>query len=106
DSTITANAHRIRAGRTPDVRRADFWFAELDDPYAVARLVVQIATERLPAKQGADPDDVQVLCPTRRGPAGTVELGRMLQERRNPRQHNEPQHRAGTRVFRPVRRVR
>src|SRR6185437_11045486 len=29
DSTITANAHRIRAGQLPELRRADFWFAEL-----------------------------------------------------------------------------
>jgi len=51
---------------------------------------VQIATERLPAKLAVDPGDVQVLCPTRRGAAGTLELGRLLQDRRNPRQDNEP----------------
>jgi exodeoxyribonuclease V alpha subunit len=100
DSSITANAHRIRAGQPPQMRRADFWFAELDDPRAIARLVVEIATSRLPAKLGADPADVQVLCPTRRGPAGTVELGRLMQERLNPRQDNEPEYWSGSRVFR------
>jgi exodeoxyribonuclease V alpha subunit len=100
DSTITANAHRIRAGQLPELRRADFWFAELDDPKEIARLVVQIATERLPAKLGVDPGEVQVLCPTRRGAAGTVELGRLLQDRRNPRQDNEPEFWSGSRVFR------
>jgi exodeoxyribonuclease V alpha subunit len=100
DSTITSNAHRIRAGQLPELRRADFWFAELDDPREIARLVVQIATERLPAKLGADPADVQVLCPTRRGAAGTVELGQLLQDRRNPRQDNEPEFWSGSRVFR------
>jgi exodeoxyribonuclease V alpha subunit len=100
DSTITANAHRIRAGQPPELRRADFWFAELDDPKEIARLVVQIATERLPAKLGVDPGEVQVLCPTRRGAAGTVELGRLLQDRRNPRQDNEPEFWSGSRVFR------
>lgn len=100
DSTITSNAHRIRAGQLPELRRADFWFAELDDPNEIARLVVQIATERLPAKLGVDPGDVQVLCPTRRGAAGTLELGRLLQERRNPRQDNEPEFWSGSRVFR------
>jgi exodeoxyribonuclease V alpha subunit len=99
-STITANAHRIRAGQPPELRRADFWFAEIDDPKAIARAVVQIATERLPAKLGADVADVQVLCPTRRGAAGTVELGRLLQDRRNPRQDNEPEYWSGSRVFR------
>lgn len=105
DSTITANAHRIRAGQPPELRRADFWFAELDDPHEIARLVVQIATERLPAKLGADPADVQVLCPTRRGAAGTYELGRLLQDRRNPRQDNEPEFWSGSRVFRAGDRV-
>ncbi|MBS2966775.1 ATP-dependent RecD-like DNA helicase [Actinocrinis puniceicyclus] len=100
DSTITANAHRIRAGQPPELRRADFWFAEMDDPAQIARTVVQIATERLPAKLGADPADVQVLCPTRRGAAGTLELGRLLQDRRNPRQDNEPEYWSGSRVFR------
>lgn len=100
DSTITANAHRIRAGQLPELRRADFWFAELDDPKEIARTVVQIATSRLPAKLGADPADVQVLCPTRRGAAGTVELGRLMQERLNPRQENEPEFWSGSRVFR------
>ncbi|MGH6656673.1 MAG: SF1B family DNA helicase RecD2 [Actinocrinis sp.] len=104
-STITANAHRIRAGQLPELRRADFWFAELDDPQQIARLVVQIATERLPRKLGADPADVQVLCPTRRGAAGTVELGRLLQDRRNPRQDNEPEFWSGSRVFRTGDRV-
>lgn len=100
DSTITSNAHRIRNGLMPELRRADFWFAELDDPNEIAHLIVQIATERLPAKLGADPADVQVLCPTRRGAAGTLELGRLLQERRNPRQDNEPEFWSGSRVFR------
>ncbi len=104
-STIIANAHRIRAGQLPELRRADFWFAELDDPQEIARLVVQIATERLPRKLGADPGDVQVLCPTRRGAAGTVELGRLLQDRRNPRQDNEPEFWSGSRVFRTGDRV-
>jgi exodeoxyribonuclease V alpha subunit len=99
-STITENAHRIRAGQEPALRRADFWFAELDDPAEIARLVVQIATERLPRKLGADPGEVQVLCPTRRGAAGTLELGRLLQERRNPRRENEPEFWSGSRVFR------
>ena len=100
NSSITLNAHRIRAGRLPDTRRADFWFAQLDDPREIAGLVVEIATERLPAKLGVDPAAVQVLCPTRRGAAGTVELGRLLQERRNPRAENEPEYWSGSRVFR------
>ncbi|HEV2635774.1 MAG TPA: AAA family ATPase [Actinocrinis sp.] len=100
ESTIIANAHRIRTGQLPQTRRSDFWFEALDDPRAIAHLCVQIATDRLPAKLGVTPDEVQVLSPTRRGPAGTVDLGRLLQEQRNPRTENEPEYWSGARVFR------
>jgi exodeoxyribonuclease V alpha subunit len=99
-STITANAHLIRAGQRPQTRRADFWFEPLEDPGGIARMTARIAAELLPAKLGVDPADVQVLCPARRGPAGAVELCRLLQERRNPRTENEPEFWSGTRVFR------
>jgi exodeoxyribonuclease V alpha subunit len=99
-STITANAHLIRQGRRPQTRRADFWFEPLEDPAGIARTTARIAAELLPAKLGADPADVQVLTPSRRGPAGAVELCRLLQEKRNPRAQNEPEFWSGTRVFR------
>jgi exodeoxyribonuclease V alpha subunit len=99
-STIIANAHLIRRGQLPQLKRSDFWFAELDDPERIAELVAEIATERLPRKQGVDPSQVQVLCPARRGSAGADQLSRMLQERLNPRAENEPEYWHGPRVFR------
>lgn len=99
-STITANAHLIRRGEVPQLKRSDFWFAELDDPERIAELVAEIATERLPRKLGVDPTQVQVLCPARRGPAGANQLARMLQEQLNPRAENEPEYWHGPRVFR------
>ena len=99
-STIIANAHLIRGGQLPQLKRSDFWFAELDDPERIAELVAEIATERLPRKLGVDPARVQVLCPARRGAAGADQLARMLQERLNPRAENEPEYWHGPRVFR------
>ena len=99
-STIIANAHLIRSGQLPQLKRSDFWFAELDEPERIAELVAEIATERLPRKLGVDPAQVQVLCPARRGPAGADQLSRMLQERLNPRAENEPEFWHGPRVFR------
>lgn len=99
-STIIANAHLIRRGQLPQLKRSDFWFAELDDPERIAEVVAEIATERLPRKQGVDPAQVQVLCPARRGSAGAEQLSRMLQERLNPRAENEPEYWHGPRVFR------
>ncbi|HEX4789071.1 MAG TPA: AAA family ATPase [Actinospica sp.] len=99
-STIVANAHLIRRGQVPQLKRSDFWFAELDDPERIAELVAEIATERLPRKLGVEPTQVQVLCPARRGPAGANQLARMLQEQLNPRAENEPEYWHGPRVFR------
>ena len=99
-STIVSNAHLIRQGRLPQLKRSDFWFAELDDPERIAELVTEIATERLPRKLGVDPAKVQVLCPARRGAAGAAQLARMLQDRLNPRAENEPEYWHGPRVFR------
>jgi exodeoxyribonuclease V alpha subunit len=99
-STIVANAHLIRNGQIPQLKRSDFWFAELDEPERIAELVAEIATERLPRKLGVDPAQVQVLCPARRGAAGADQLSRMLQERLNPRAENEPEYWHGPRVFR------
>ena len=99
-STIIGNAHLIRNGQIPQLKRSDFWFAELDDPERIAELVAEIATERLPRKLGVDPAAVQVLSPARRGAAGADQLSRMLQERLNPRAENEPEYWHGPRVFR------
>jgi exodeoxyribonuclease V alpha subunit len=99
-SSITANAHLIRAGRMPNPRTSEFWFDEVEDPGQVAERILEIATVRIPATHGVPPSDVQVLAPTRRGSTGTVELGRRLQERLNPADPDKAEHWAGTSVFR------
>ena len=99
-SSITTNAHLIRAGRMPNPRTSEFWFEEADDPAQVAERILEIATGRIPASHGVPPSDVQVLAATRRGATGTVELGRRLQERLNPADPDKAEHWAGTSVFR------
>jgi len=99
-SSITANAHLIRAGRMPNPRTSEFWFDEVEDPAQAADRIVEIATVRIPATHEVPPSDVQVLSPTRRGVTGTVELGRRLQERLNPADPDKNEHWAGASVFR------
>lgn len=99
-SSITANAHLIRAGRMPNPRTSEFWFDEVEDPGRVAERILEIATVRIPASHGVPPSDVQVLAPTRRGVTGTVELGRRLQEHLNPADPDKAEYWAGTSVFR------
>lgn len=54
-------------------------YGELQD------LVVELCKTRLPKAYDYSPiDDIQVLSPTRKGPAGTVELNKRLQQELNP----------------------
>ncbi|WP_101783992.1 SF1B family DNA helicase RecD2 [Nonomuraea indica] len=105
-SGIVSAAHLVRAGELPRLPGGGgFWFEELDDPAAVAERVVHLATEAIPRKQGVDPGQVQVLCPMRKGAAGTAEVGRMIQERLNPARDGVAEHWSGSSVFRAGDRV-
>lgn len=100
-SGIVQAAGQIRSGELPFLPGGGgFWFEELDDPSAVADRVVHLATEAIPRKQGIPASQIQVLCPMRKGVAGTAELGRLLQERVNPYTSDKPEHWSGTRPFR------
>ena len=101
DSGIVRAAHHIRGGELPSLPGGGgFWFEELDDPSLVADRVIHLATEAIPRKQGIRPDQVQVLCPMRKGATGTIELGRRLQERLNPPGDDVDEHWYGSTVFR------
>ncbi|MFD2348346.1 ATP-dependent RecD-like DNA helicase [Nonomuraea ferruginea] len=105
-SGIVRAAHHVRAGELPGLPGGGgFWFEELDDPQAVADRVIHLATEAIPRKQGIRPDQVQVLCPMRKGVTGTVELGRRLQERLNPPGDGVDEHWYGSSVYRAGDRV-
>ncbi|MEV4892904.1 ATP-dependent RecD-like DNA helicase [Nonomuraea sp. NPDC055795] len=100
-SAIIKAAHRIRAGDLPPLPGGGgFWFEELDDPEAIADRVVHLATAAIPRKQQIAPAQVQVLSPMRKGTTGTAELGRRLQEVRNPAADDKPEHWSGATLFR------
>jgi len=82
DSLIVVNAHRVNHGEAPHIHNnsSDFFFFRQEDPVAAAELVVDIVQNRLPSKFGIDPlDDVQVIAPMYRGPAGVNALNEALQ---------------------------
>ncbi|MEO3867938.1 ATP-dependent RecD-like DNA helicase [Nonomuraea sp. B12E4] len=100
-SGIVEAAHRIRNGRMPVTPgRGGFWFEELDDPEQVARRVAHLAMVAIPRKQNVEPDQVQVLCPMRKGDTGATALGRLIQDRLNPAADDKPEHWSGASVFR------
>ena len=85
-SLIVENAHHIISGEPlkKGGKTDDFFFLEADGD-AAQKLVCDLVSTRLPKAYGFDPvRDIQVLCPTKVGPTGSVELNRRLQDILNP----------------------
>ena len=92
-SLIVQNAHRIVEGQMPQKGGPtdDFFMIE-STGLACQKLVCDLVSTRLPKAYGFDPvKDIQVLCPTKVGPTGSVELNRRLQEILNPPMRSKPQ---------------
>lgn len=103
NSMIVVNAHRINEGGFPEFPRnaRDFFFFNQPEPEPAAELVIDIVAHRIPRKFAYDPhDDIQVLSPMHRGPAGVGALNRRLQERLNAARDTKPEYHYGSRVFR------
>jgi exodeoxyribonuclease V alpha subunit len=104
-SRIVVNAHRINIGLMPAREEGgDFYFIRREDPQEVVRLILRLCRERIPARFGLDPmEDIQVLSPMHRGPAGVSNLNRLLQEALNPQPvelpHGERRFRSGDKVM-------
>ena len=91
-SLIVTNAHRIVKGEFPvlDDKQNDFFFMNKPNEEDIPSLVIQLAKQRLPSTYGFSPiDDIQVLCPTKMGAAGTRELNKQLQQALNPPAQNK-----------------
>ena len=87
-SEIVMNAHKIVNGQPIDytVKDKDFFFFQRLEYHGLQELVVSLCKERLPKAYGLSPmTDIQVISPTRQGPAGTVELNKIMQQQLNPR---------------------
>ena len=88
ESMIVTNAHRINKGDFPELTGdtdRNFFFMEEGDPEAITELICSLIADRLPRHYNYHPmDDIQLLCPMRRGVLGTENLNKRLQEILNP----------------------
>ncbi len=84
ESMIVTNAHRINIGEFPKLTGTtdrNFFFIEEADPEAAAELISYLIAERLPRYYGYHAiDDIQLLCPMRRGILGSENLNKRLQD--------------------------
>ncbi|MEB3317043.1 MAG: ATP-dependent RecD-like DNA helicase [Cyanobacteriota bacterium] len=90
-SRIITTAHAINAGTFPNLRPpadgapTDFYFLAVDSPEQAVSRILQLVSERIPARFGLDPvAEVQVLCPMARGGCGSRSLNLELQKLLNP----------------------
>ena len=93
-SKIITNAHAIINGTPCDLsnKNSDFFMLHKNLPYDVCNTVLELCDSRLPSAYGFNKlSDIQILCPSRKGEAGTVNLNNLLQATLNPRNENEPQ---------------
>ena len=84
ESMIVMNAHRINKGNFPeltgDIDR-NFFFMEAADPEEIVEVICSLIADRLPQHYDYHPiDDIQLLCPMRRGVLGTENFNKRLQE--------------------------
>ena len=86
-SQIVTNAHKIVHGEHIDLTRTDgdFFFMERNSALLTARTIRELYSTRLPEAYGYNIlKDIQVLCPSKKGDSGTVQLNRLLQDAVNP----------------------
>lgn len=102
ESDIIVNAHRINGGeQIPLGRRSrDFLFIRGEQPDAIIRSMVALVKEKLPGYVHADPFDIQIMTPMRKGALGVERLNGILQEHLNPRAASKAEKESGGIVYR------
>jgi exodeoxyribonuclease V alpha subunit len=101
-SAIIRNAHAVNQGETPKMEsnQGDYFFLCRRDPQRAVSTLVELCQTRLPENMGVPVEQIQVLTPTRKGPTGTENLNRLLQEALNPAKPERRELRWGERLFR------
>lgn len=87
ESKIISNAHKIVRGEMPDLKNdgRDFFHMERTSPFLTAETVAELCATRLKNAYNWDPlSDIQVICPSKKGETGTVNLNKLLQNLLNP----------------------
>ena len=107
ESLIVMNAHRIIHGELPELRekKKDFFFLQRGSDEAVCQTVTELCARRLPQNMGIQPEEIQVLSPTRKGETGTRALNQLLQQALNPAAPGKNEKKYGEILFREGDRV-
>ena len=107
-SKIILNAHRVNNGlgfikkeELEDDTNDDFFFIKQNNADKVLQEVISLSTGRLKNYGNYDFfDNIQVLTPTKRGPLGSRELNKQLQNVLNPNIDDSPEKTMGGAIYR------
>lgn len=102
ESDIVMNAHRINMGQKIALnnKSKDFFFLPRNDVQVIYKHMIQLITEKLPRYVEAQPYDIQILTPMRKGSLGVETLNEILQRYLNPADTSKQEHTTGERIFR------
>ena len=101
-SDIVVNAHKINHGECLNMnnKSEDFFFLKRDDANVIIRVMIALVKEKLPKYVEAEPYDIQVLSPMRKGLLGVERLNPILQQYLNPPSTNKKEREYGEGLFR------
>ena len=102
ESDIIVNAHKINRGEPVvlDNKSRDFFFLKRYDANVIISICIQLIQQKLPKYVNAEPFDIQVLTPMRKGLLGVERLNAILQQYLNPPDAKKAEHEHGQTIFR------
>lgn len=101
-SDIVVNAHKINAGEVVPLGKKsnDFLFIKREDPNQIINAMITLVQKKLPGYVGADPFEIQIMTPMRKGVLGVDRLNTILQEYLNPPDKAKMEKETGGVIFR------
>ena len=101
-SDIIVNAHRINDGLPVDLgkRSLDFLFIRRENPDQIISAMITLVQKKLPGYVHADPFDIQVMTPMRKGALGVERLNQIFQNYLNPPSPDKAQKEYGGVIYR------
>lgn len=101
-SDIVVNAHKIHAGEqiVLDNKSLDFFFLKRYDANLILNVIITLIQKKLPKYVEAEPLDIQVLAPMRKGALGVENLNVILQKYLNPPSEDKKEKETASCIFR------
>ncbi len=103
ESCIVTSAHRIVNGEMPELDNSskDFFVLQRNDEQTTIETIVDLYKHRLPKAYKYNPTtDIQIISPSRKGMAGTVEINKRIQLEINPPKLGKNEIRGPVYIFR------